>query len=390
MSRREALARAGHNPIRLPASAVPFDLFSDVPQRALVDVAATEVDPDAVIAEFAPLTGDAALALATKGRAAEIALVDALELGAAPPVVLAHGLFSTTQAALARRGAILEDLAVAGDGSADVDLGALEARLAGGGVALVYLEVANSAHCGAPLREANVAAVRALCDRHGARLLVDAARPLTNAAARGEADLVAAAARLLAHAHAFTISCAKECLVPTGAVVGSRDAALIGRATLALFRAGTSLAWIDPPEPRAALCAGVRHVLGAPALVTERLALVREVGRRLVARGVAIVEPVAAHAIFLPLDRALVPGGDVAAALAVLAHLYLVAGVRAQIIGTKRGPTIRLAFPLRSACDPEALAAGVAAALATLADRPQRALVDGQLDFAFFRRLADG
>src|SRR5450432_1180869 len=146
--RRHHLAELGYNPLRLPSARVPFDLFSDVAPEVLVPPAArdaSDVDPDSVCEVFLPLTGEARLALATKGRAAEIALVDALEL-AGPPVVLTHGLFSTTQAALARRGAVLEELRLAQpEGSADVDLDHLADRLGKGGVQLVYLEVANNA-----------------------------------------------------------------------------------------------------------------------------------------------------------------------------------------------------------------------------------------------------
>ncbi len=114
--RRAHLAEVGHNLFRLPRARVRFDLFSDVAER------------------------------------------------------VTHGLFSTTQAALARRAAVLEDLRLARPaGSADVDLDHLEGRFAQGGVQLVYLEVANNALFGWPLSHANVAAARAACDRHGAR-----------------------------------------------------------------------------------------------------------------------------------------------------------------------------------------------------------------------------
>src|SRR5688572_6326032 len=123
--RRVLWSKAGHNPLRLPASKVPYDFFSDVPHRVLVpDNARTseEIDPDRVREALAPLTGTAHVALATKGRSAENALVDALELDG-PPTVLTHGLFTTTQAALGRRSAVLEDIKLATpEASADVDL----------------------------------------------------------------------------------------------------------------------------------------------------------------------------------------------------------------------------------------------------------------------------
>jgi tryptophanase len=400
-ARREHLARAGHNPVLVPFEEVPFDLFSDVPREVRVPAAARradEADPDAIAEALAPLTGDARLALGTKGRAAEIALVEALELDG-PPVVLTNGLFTTTQAALGRRGAVIEPLRLAGpDGSADVDLEHLEERLGRGDVRLVYLEIANNALFGWPVTEANLAAVRAACDRHRATLLLDAARPLSNSAALGvedlsgdPGDLAGAARRMLALAHAFTISCAKEFLVPTGSVIGSPDAALVARASTLLFRYGTSMCAIDPPQPRADLRDGARYALGHPGLVRDRLALARRLAAALQGRGVAVISPVTAHGVYVPIDPALLPAGDVAAMMAVLGHLYVVAGARAQISGTRRGPAIRLALPLGTSLDDGALGAlagGVAAAIARIGELPALRIADGQTEMPYFRRLA--
>ena len=392
--RRTALIEADYNLLRIPAARVPFDLFSDVPHRVLVPDSsrhAEEASPDDVCAALAPLTGDAKLALATKGRSAEAALVDALELSG-PPVVLTHGLFTTTQTALARRGAVLEDLALAQpDGSSSVDLDRLDERLTKGGVHLVYLEVANNSLFGWPLAEDNVAHVHASCDRHGAKLVLDACRPLANAAAGDHGDLIGAARRLLAHAHAFTISCAKELLVPIGSVLGSTDGALIARANMLLFRAGTSMSPIDPPQQRVDLRDGARYSLAHPELVLDRLAIVKQLATELAARGVSVVEPATGHGVYIALDRALLPSNDVAAMIGVMSHLYLVGGVRAQITNTKRGPAMRLAIPLCMQLDRarrEELVSGVAAFFARIAERPALRVIDGQLDVPYFRRLA--
>ncbi|HEU4730143.1 MAG TPA: beta-eliminating lyase-related protein [Kofleriaceae bacterium] len=392
--RRAYLAEAGHNAFRLPRARVAFDLLSDVPHRMLVPAAAhgpPEASADEVREALAPLTGDVALALATKGRAAEIALVDALEL-AGSPVVLTHGLFSTTQAALARRAAVLEDLPLAHPaGTSEIDLDHLEARLARGGVSLVYLELANNAMFGWPLGYDHLAAVRAACDRHGARLVLDAARPLANSAGLQDADLVGSARRILGLAHAFTMSCAKELLVPIGSVIGSSDAALIARAGQHLFRHGTSMTPIDPVDQRANLRDGARHALGHPQLVRDRLAVAHRLAARLIERGVDIVQPVTAHAVYVPIDRSVVPPGDLGAMISLLAHVYVVSGTRAQVASTRRGPALRLALPLLTTFDDgqlDLLAGGIAASLARLAERAPLRVIDGQLDVAYFARFA--
>ncbi|MBA3452763.1 MAG: hypothetical protein H0T42_06720 [Deltaproteobacteria bacterium] len=391
--RAKQLLDVGSNPLRLSGAQVAFDLFSDIPRDVIAPVSTRQGDEpstEELTAALSPLTGDAKLAFATKGRAAELALADALDLQGSR-IVLTHGLFSTTQTALAHAGAVLEEVPLAGpDGSSDVDLDKLAERLGRGGVQLVYLEVANNAAFGWPLSRPNVASVRDLCDRHGARLVLDATRSLANSAALGESALVASARHMLSLAHAFTISCAKELLVPIGSVIGSTDTAVIARASQLLFKSGTSMGPLDPPQPQRDLRDGARHALDHPELVRDRLALVRRVGAALRAAGVTIFEPVTAHAVFIPIDRSLLPAGDVPALLAVLAHLYVVAGVRAQISSTKRGPAIRLAFRLGSSLDDHALntlASGVAAWASRIQDRVPLRAIDGQVEVAYFRKL---
>jgi hypothetical protein len=165
----------------------------------------------------------------------------------------------------------------------------------------------------------------------------------------------------------------------------------VARASTLLFRYGTSMCAIDPPQPRADLRDGARYELGHPGLVRDRLALARRLAAALQGRGVAVISPVTAHGVYVPIDPALLPAGDVAAMMAVLGHLYVVAGARAQISGTRRGPAIRLALPLGTSLDDGALGAlagGVAAAIARIGELPALRIADGQTEMPYFRRLA--
>jgi tryptophanase len=391
--RRQALVLAGFNVFRLSAHAVTYDCFSDVPHHnAIPDTGSADgdADPDEIATALAPLTADASLAFVTKGRAAEIALAEALDLKA--PVVVHAGLFATTQAALARIGASLEELPLARDGSADIDLDQLGARLSKGNVSVVYLELANNGWFGWPLSEANVTAVRELCNRHGAKLVLDAARALTNSAGLGAADLLAPAQRILALADAFTIPAAKEFLVPYGAIVGSRDAELIGRVAQIAFKYGTSMSPIDPPAQRAELRDGARYSLAHLEIFADRLGRVRALATRLAAQGIAPIEPVTAHAVYIPIDKSLVPPGDIVSMVSFFGHIYLTSGVRGQLANTKRGPAIRLALQLlhERADDAslDAIASGVATAITTAAEGPKLQVSDGQAaTHPYFRRL---
>jgi hypothetical protein len=181
-------------------------------------------------------------------------------------------------------------------------------------------------------------------------------------------------------------ACAKEFLVPIGSAVGSSDTALVARAAQRMFANGTSLSPIDAPQLRAELGDGFRYALGHPALVRDRLAALERVAAALAEAGVAVVRPVTAHAVFIPIDRALLPPNDVPAMISLLSHLFVVAGIRAQIASSKRGPAIRLALPLAASVDAAALARGVSAFFARLDERQPLRVIEGQVEVVYFRK----
>ncbi|MEO7730022.1 MAG: hypothetical protein ABIY55_03550 [Kofleriaceae bacterium] len=68
----------------------------------------------------------------------------------------------------------------------------------------------------------------------------------------------------------------------------------------------------------------------------------------------------------------------------------MVAGVRAQITSSKRGPMLRLALALCTSLDDGALselASGVAAFMSRIEERPALRIADGQVEVPYFRTL---
>jgi tryptophanase len=385
MTRDELLQAAGFNLLDLEPEATTLDFFSDAPERSPVaEVASAEATavvegarrPD-LSALISALYGDAPVTFLTKGRAAELALVEAL--GLQRPVVLTHGLFATTTRALTLGGAVIERLPTSrAPGTADLDLDQLRPRLAAAGAgALIWLEPANNTLAGWPLSLDHVARVRELCDHHGARLVFDATRVLTNGALLG-VNPVACARAMLALADAFTISCAKELLVPTGALVGARDAELIGRVSAIAFTHGTSL---DRISAQVALARGAQIVAAAPHLIARRNDKTRALAERLSRRGLAVVMPSGGHAVFVELARVAMPTMDVPQLFSLLGHLFAVSGVRAQIVPRgERPPLLRLALALERFGDGELdeAAAGVAAFMSSLDRAPKLRASPGQ------------
>jgi tryptophanase len=391
--RDEELRGAGFNILHLDPEAVALDFFSDAVDRSPVaEVARAEATaalegakPPDLPERFRSLCGDARLAFLTKGRAAEVALVDAL--GLHRPVILTHGLFSTTTRALARCEAVIEQVpTIDVRGTSDVDVDQLRARLAAAGTgAAVWLEVANNGLAGWPLSPNNVRCVRELCDERGARLLIDATRVMTNSALIGE-DPLEGARRMLALADAFTISCAKEFVVPVGAVVGSRDAELIGRVNASSFSAGTSL---DRAGAQAALAEGHRYVSAHPGVFSTRNDRSSRLAELLVRKNLSVVSPSGGHAVFVEIENAAMNGFDIPRLFSLLGHLYALGGVRGQILPrTGKRPLLRLALALERFADTdlEAAADGVSAFMKSVDRAPTLRAAAGQEHIAPLHR----
>ncbi len=332
--RTGALEQAGLNVLNLDPNEIALDLLTDVPARICVaEVAAATAraarggapSPDLqALAER--LYGPARYVFSAKGRSAELALVAAaVEPGS---TVLTHGLFRTTARALTERKATLEMIPrrASDHGRADVDLEWLSARLAQGRVDAVYLEPSNNALGGWPLSLENAEAVAAACRTASCRLLLDATRLLSNVCALG-LPIGETTKRFIALADGFTVSCAKELLVPLGSLVGVRDLPTQRKVWSHCFEEGTLL---DPLEAKVALASGIEATLDFRHL-KSRARQLKMLADELRAREIPFLEPIGAHAVYVVVGPQLGEGPLRSHALQGL--LYRAGGVRALIHG---------------------------------------------------------
>ncbi len=329
-------------------------------------------------AAVAGLTGMPHIYPTHQGRAAERILCDVVPL--ARRVVLSNGLFDTTRANVEAAGAIGVDLPLAGTVSrspgaeplpfgGDMDVERLDAALArhAGQVAIVVMTVTNNTLGGQAVSLANLRAVaervRAVPVRERPLLVLDACRFAENAY-RISADEAAERGRPLREiaramfdlVDAFTMSAKKDAIVNTGGILGVRDHALAEKIRVDLIRTeGFTTYGGLAGRDLEAIAQGLEEVLD-PSYLEYRFAASRYLASALAAAGWPVIEPAAAHAVYVDAGLALphlreedLPGQSLACAL------YLAGGVRTCEIGALmfgaagrgRRQLVRLALPRR-------------------------------------------
>jgi tryptophanase len=316
------------------------------------------------------LTGFRHMMPAHQGRAAERILFTVL----CKPghVVPSNTHFDTTRANIEFAGARAVDLPVPEaadtqerlDFKGNMDVDALEALIAREGernVPLVMLTVTNNSGGGQPVSMANIAAVQAVCARHGIPLYLDACRFAENAwfirdREAGYADWSPKriAQKMFSYADGCTFSAKKDAFANIGGLLCTNDDRIFQQETNLLiltegFPTYGGLAGRDLD----AIAVGLEEVLDIDYL-RYRIASTGYLGRHIADHGVPIVEPPGGHAIYIDAARMLphipreqFPGQ----ALAI--ELYRHAGIRGVEIGTlmfgdaARHELLRLAIPRR-------------------------------------------
>jgi tryptophanase len=309
---------------------------------------------------------------AHQGRAAEHLLFQTV---AGPGrVIPSNTHFDTTRANVEAAGATALDLpcAEAADLSSDfpfkgnVDLQALDACLRDhpGKVPLVLVTITNNAGGGQPVSLQNLRGVRALCDRHGVPLYLDACRFAENAwlvrqrePGKRDRSPRSIAREMFDLADGCTMSAKKDGLANIGGFLACRDADLARRVRQVMvvtegFPTYGGMAGRDLE----AIAQGLREVLDESYL-EYRHASIRYVVDRLVRRGVPVALPAGGHAVFLDALRFLPHlGREDLPGQALAIELYLEGGIRSCEIGTvlrggegfSRHELVRLAIPRRT------------------------------------------
>lgn len=297
------------------------------------------------------LTGMPHILPTHQGRASERILFELI--GGPGKVIPSNNHFDTTRANIEHSGARAVDLVI-DEGTkprsrhpfkGNLDIRKLEALIAEVGVERVpvcMVTVTNNSGGGQPVSLANLRELRAVCDRHGIPLFLDACRFAENAylikqrepgqAGRSARDI---AREMFDLADGATISAKKDGLVNIGGVLLMRDDRLAERANnLLILTEGFVTYGGLAGRDLEAMAQGFVEVLDEDYL-QYRLRSVAYLGEHLLEAGVQIVEPPGGHAIYIDaaafcphVPPAQFPGQ------ALVCALYRHAGIRAVEIGS--------------------------------------------------------
>ncbi|HZK67512.1 MAG TPA: tyrosine phenol-lyase [Chloroflexota bacterium] len=226
----------------------------------------------------------------------------------------------------------------------DVDLGKLEELIGRVGAERIpYISLAATVNMagGQPISIASVRAVRELADRHGIRVILDAARVAENAyfiqqreagyADKPVADIVK---ELCSYTHGCTMSAKKDPLVNIGGFLALNDPDLFEEArNMVVVYEGLHTYGGLAGRDMEAIAIGIEESVQDDH-IRARVGQVEYLGNKLLEWGVPLVVPIGGHAVYLDARRFYpqLPQ-DQLPAQTLAAELYLESGVR----GMERG-----------------------------------------------------
>ncbi len=286
-----------------------------------------------------------------QGRAAERILFTAI--GGPGKVVPNNTHFDTTRANVEATGATAVDCVIPEGrvpslrhpfkGNMDLDLLDRTIRVAGpGNVPVVFVTVTNNSGGGQPVSMANIRGVRAVCDRYGIPLFLDACRFAENAWFIREREdgfastpIVDIVREMASCADGMTMSAKKDGLANIGGWLAMDDDGLAERCrNLLILTEGFPTYGGLAGRDLEAIAQGLREVVHEDYL-RYRIRSTAYLGDAVAAAGVPAVVPTGGHAVYLD-ARALLPhipplaypGQSLAVAL------YVEGGIRGCEIGT--------------------------------------------------------
>ncbi len=360
--RRDALAAAGHNLFALRAEDVLIDLLTDSGTGAMSrDQWAGIQRGDESYAgspswfRFLDSVQDLfpfeQVIPTHQGRAAEKIIFTVL--GGEGKIVPNNTHFDTTRANVEVTGAEAVDLVIP-EGrdpaslhpfKGNMDLDALDALLAEHGperVPVVFVTVTNNSGGGQPVSLENLRGARAVCDRYGVPLYLDACRFAENAwfirerePGQGEREVRDIVREMASLADGMTMSAKKDPLGNIGGWLAMNDADLAERCrTILILTEGFPTYGGLAGRDLEALAQGLREAVQHDYL-RYRIRSTAYLGDALLEAGIPVVRPIGGHAVYLDagallphLDHLEFPGQALAVAL------YETGGVRGCEIGS--------------------------------------------------------
>ena len=354
--RRTAMTEAGYNTFLLRSEDVYIDLLTDSGTTAMssfqwegmtnsTDTAYSSRHFEGLVNDFRDILGFEHIIPTHQGRAAEHIMSQIMiRPGQSVP---GNMYFTTTKLHQEMAGGLFLDVIVdeAHDAASDfpwkgnIDLLKLQNeidRVGGEGIAYVSFEMSVNMAGGQPFSMQNAREVSELCRRHGIPLMYDATRCVENARMIQAKDPEYAHTKvkdilreMMSYGDGCTISCKKDFMVNMGGLLACNNNSLAKkfRRMLRIWEGDVTTGGLDPKDIEA-LHRGLLDSLNDD-YITARVEQTIELGRRLMAAGIPIVQPPGSHAIFIDAEKFLPHvDQDEYPAQALAAAIYIETGVR--------------------------------------------------------------